>query len=39
MIIDVDSLLMLDYYGGPAPLTLKDYLAADLPTDSNGLYK
>ena len=37
--IDVDSLLMLDYYGGPAPLTLKDYLAADLPTDSNGLYK
>lgn len=29
--IDVQSLLFLDYYGGPSPLTLKEYLAAELP--------
>jgi len=27
--IDVDSLFIIDYYGGQSPLSLKDYLAVD----------
>ena len=33
--IDVDELVFLDYYGGPTPLSLKEYLEAVPPTSSN----
>jgi len=31
--MDIDSIVFLDYYGGPANLTVADYLAAPPPND------
>ena len=38
--IDVSSLVFLDYYGGPAKLTVKDYLAAspEMQVNENDIF-